>query len=78
MKIKGKLDEIFDTVQVTETFKKREFIIEDNKNPEYPEYIKVELTKSQEIEGILSYKINEHEICKYIFLHIDVITFIIF
>ena len=24
------------------------------------------LTKSQEIEGILSYKINEHEICKYI------------
>ena len=30
MNIKGKLVEIFDTVQVTETFKKREFIIEDN------------------------------------------------
>ena len=48
MNIKGKLVEIFDTVQVTETFKKREFIIEDNKNPEYPEYIKVELIQDKE------------------------------
>ena len=47
MNIKGKLVEIFDTVQVTETFKKREFIIEDNKNPEYPEYIKVELIQDK-------------------------------
>ena len=47
MNIKGKLVEIFDTVQVTETFKKREFIIEDNKIPEYPEYIKVELIQDK-------------------------------
>ena len=33
MNIKGKLIEIFDTVQITDTFKKREFIIEDTKNP---------------------------------------------
>ena len=44
MNIKGKLVEIFDTVQVTETFKKREFIIEDNKNPEYPEANYVDIT----------------------------------
>ena len=47
MNIKGKLVEIFDTVQITETFKKREFIIQDNKNPEYPEYIKVELIQDK-------------------------------
>ena len=47
MNIKGKLVEIFDTVQVTETFKKREFIVQDNRNPEYPEYIKVELIQDK-------------------------------
>ena len=47
MNIKGKLIEIFDTVQITDTFKKREFIIEDTKNPEYPEFIKVELIQDK-------------------------------
>ncbi len=47
MNIKGKLVDIFDTIQVTETFKKREFIIEDNKNPEYPEFIKIELIQDK-------------------------------
>ena len=47
MNIKGKLVEIFDTVQITETFKKREFIIQDNKNPEYPEFVKVALIQDK-------------------------------
>ena len=47
MNIKGKLVEIFDTVQITETFKKREFIIQDNRNPEYPEFVKVELIQEK-------------------------------
>ena len=47
MNIKGKLVEIFDTVTITETFKKREFIIQDNKNPEYPEFVKVELIQEK-------------------------------
>ena len=47
MNIQGKLIEIFDTIQITETFKKREFIIQDNKNPEYPEFIKVELIQDK-------------------------------
>ena len=47
MNILGKLIEIFDTVLITETFKKREFIIQDNKNPEYPEFIKIELIQDK-------------------------------
>ena len=47
MNIQGKLIEIFDTIQITETFKKREFIIQDNKNPEYPEFIKIELIQDK-------------------------------
>ena len=47
MNIKGKLVEKFETVQITETCKKREFIIQENKNPEYPEYIKVELIQDK-------------------------------
>tara|TARA_B110000438_G_C15462661_1_gene499559 strand:+ start:248 stop:595 length:348 start_codon:yes stop_codon:yes gene_type:complete len=47
MNIQGKLIEIFDTIQITETFKKREFIIQENKNPEYPEFIKVELIQDK-------------------------------
>ena len=47
MNIQGKLIEIFDTVLITETFKKREFIIQDNKNPEYPEFVKVELIQDK-------------------------------
>ena len=41
--IEGKLIEKFETVQVTETFKKREFVIEYIENPSYPEFIKLEL-----------------------------------
>ena len=47
MNIKGKLVENLDTVPITETFKKREFIIQDNKNPEYPEFVKVELIQDK-------------------------------
>ena len=47
MNIQGKLIEIFDTIQITETFKKREFILQDNKNPEYPEFITVELIQDK-------------------------------
>jgi len=47
MNIQGKLIQIFDTIQITDKFKKREFIIQDNKNPEYPEYIKVELIQDK-------------------------------
>ena len=52
MNIQGKLIEIFDTIQITETFKKREFIIQDNKNPEYPEFIKIELIQDLSLNNM--------------------------
>ncbi|KAA8485613.1 DUF3127 domain-containing protein [Arcticibacter tournemirensis] len=42
MDIKGKIHEISPIMNVTETFKKRELIIEYAENPSYPEYIKFE------------------------------------
>ena len=42
MEIQGKLLEISDTIQVKETFRKREFVVEYSDNPQYPEYVKFE------------------------------------
>lgn len=42
MEVKGKVHEIGQTQQVSETFKKRELIIEYAENPTYPEYIRFE------------------------------------
>ena len=42
MEIKGKVHEIAAAVNVSETFKKRELIIEYAENPQYPEFIKFE------------------------------------
>jgi len=36
-----------DTVQVSERFRKREFVLEYADNPEYPEYIKFELAQER-------------------------------
>lgn len=43
MEIRGKLHEIGVSVQVTDSLKKREFILEYIENPQYPEYLKFEL-----------------------------------
>lgn len=42
MDIKGKVHEIGETQQVTDSLKKRELILEYVENPQYPEYIKFE------------------------------------
>ncbi|MGE9516339.1 MAG: DUF3127 domain-containing protein [Solitalea-like symbiont of Tyrophagus putrescentiae] len=42
MEIQGVVHEIYDTVQITDTFRKREIIIEYAENPAYPEYLKME------------------------------------
>ena len=47
MNIKGKILELSDTVQVKETFRKREFILEYSENPQYPEFIKFELIQDK-------------------------------
>lgn len=43
----GKLLEIKDAQQVSDTFKKRSFVIECTENPQYPEYVSFELIQDR-------------------------------
>lgn len=47
MEIKAKIERIFQTQQVTASFKKREFVVEYAENPQYPEYIKMEMIQDK-------------------------------
>jgi hypothetical protein len=47
MKVEGKLIVVMDVQQVTDTFKKREFVIEFAENPEYPELLKLEMIQDK-------------------------------
>ena len=47
MDVKGKIIEIFDTQKVSDTFKKREFVVEYSENPQYPELLKFELIQEK-------------------------------
>lgn len=47
MKITGKLLEVKDIQQISDTFKKREFIVEYAENPNYPEYLVFELIQER-------------------------------
>ena len=47
MNVKGKILEINDTQQVSNSFKKREFILEYAENPQYPEYLKFEMIQDK-------------------------------
>ncbi|WP_421878152.1 DUF3127 domain-containing protein [Marinoscillum sp.] len=53
MTIDGKLIEKSETQEVTNSFKKREFVVEYAENPQYPEYLKFELiqTNCQQLDG---------------------------
>lgn len=47
MDIKGKVHEIGVVQQVSETFKKRDLVVEYAENPTYPEYIRFELLQDK-------------------------------
>jgi len=47
MEIKAKLLEIFNTQQISQSFRKREFVVEYSENPQYPEYVKFELIQDK-------------------------------
>lgn len=47
MEVKGKIVELFQTQQVTDTFKKREFVLEFDENPQYPEFVKFEMIQDK-------------------------------
>ena len=42
MDVKGKVHEVSEVMNVTETFRKRELVLEIAENPQYPEYVKFE------------------------------------
>lgn len=44
MEITGKIFKAFATVQVSERFKKREFVVEFDDNPKYPQFVQFQLT----------------------------------
>ena len=46
MIVEGKIVEKFDTQEIKDTFKKREFVLEYSENPQYPELLKFELIQS--------------------------------
>ncbi len=43
MTINGTIKVIYDTVQVKDTFRKREFVVEYATNPDYPQLVKFEM-----------------------------------
>lgn len=47
MEIKGKIEKIFGTQQVTQSFRKREFVVEFAENPQYPEFVKFEMIQDK-------------------------------
>ena len=47
MNIAGKIIEKFNTQQITDSFQKREFVIEYAENPQYPEFLKFELIQDK-------------------------------
>lgn len=49
----GRIHALFDTQQVTERFRKREFVLELGDNPRYPQYVLFQLTgdRCENLEG---------------------------
>ena len=47
MEIKGKIKKISETTEISDRFRKREFIIEYSNNPEYPQFIQFEMVQDR-------------------------------
>ena len=47
MELTCKLLEVQETQQITDSFRKREFVVEYAENPQYPEYVKFELIQDR-------------------------------
>lgn len=53
MEATGRIHALFDTQQVSERFRKREFVVELSDNPRYPQYVMFQLTgdRCENLEG---------------------------
>lgn len=58
MNIQAKLIEKFQTQRVSDTFQKREFVVEFAENPQYPEYLKFELIQAN-CEQLEKYNVGD-------------------
>ena len=47
MEIKGKIKKISDTVQISDRFRKREFVVEYASNPDYPQPLQFEMVQDR-------------------------------
>ena len=54
MNIEGKILQKFETQEIKESFRKREFVLEYAENPQYPEFLKFELIQSncEQLDGL--------------------------
>ena len=53
METSGRIHAVFDAQQVTERFRKREFVLELGDNPRYPQYVQFQLTgdRCEQLDG---------------------------
>jgi hypothetical protein len=45
--LNGTIIEIYDEKQISDKFKKREFVLEHAPNPEYPDFLKIEVVQNK-------------------------------
>ena len=45
--LNGTIIEIYDVKQISDKFKKREFVLEHAPNPEYPDFLKIEVVQNK-------------------------------
>ncbi len=60
--ISGKIVEILDLQQISDTFKKREFILEHAPDPKYPDFLKIEFVQNK-TDLLDKYQVNDNVIC---------------
>ena len=63
MEASGKIHTIFEAQQVTERFRKREFVLELGDNPRYPQFVIFQLTGDR-CENIEGFKEGDEVICQ--------------
>jgi|TARA_R100001530_G_scaffold1562_1_gene2854 hypothetical protein len=62
IQISGVIEEIFDTHEYSEKFKKREFVLEHAPNPQWPEHLKLEFI-NQKTDLLDQYKVGDQVDC---------------
>ncbi len=58
IEITGKIHAIYEAKQVTERFRKREFVLELADNPKYPQYVLFQMTGDR-CEGLDGFKVGD-------------------